>query len=887
MNKVSTFLKHPVIAVFIFYGWNILGILSLIFVEANLHPFTDLIVRVMDGYTPAAYLTQVVLILAIPLVCFIVGIMRFKKQYGQLLRWFYGVEVPLLVLGMFRIVAVNDLNGHAFWFFLYGLTGILAYAWYLLFPHRFKDRSEVFFRVFFLFIGLQVVLFLLLYIVPLFVLIIKSLHYIDLDDFGELFRAGLMVVVVAVFMAMSGTLFFLSPIAFFWMWVVENSRTLWYRLKTVPGLRHIALATLCLVIWFILPAQQAQEVAFEAYGKYKKTNDPTVILEDETNIRKGLVNAYLQNYRYIDRKGKRPVSPLYEEAFGAEWVVGDKIHDFLFDAILYHGEPDDDEKASLIYQELFDAPIERAESKPIMYTLGSTFEPSAGEATLLSIDQKQVLVTGRDIIYKEIEPGWVQVDFHERYLNKTTDQQEIFYYFSMPESGVITGMWLGDDDAMPKQYPADISPRGAAQAVYQELRVARQDPALLEQVGPNQFRLRVFPIPARPWHDRFDDLDEDEEAERPMHLTLRLLLKCDTSGKLSFPVLNEKRKVYWKDGVMENCSKEEWFPRESPLFSPAPVERVQVFDGWKAEQKALKSLPKRTIQDKYVLCYDGSFSMNANTKKLTRALELFPYKSVTPLYVADKNGLHERKWEQKIEKSFLGALDPYAALKDLQEKYPLAHLVFISDKGSYELMQDSSRSFDPGTNMIDMVHLGELAPIYEDAISDAVRQSGGDTYLDMESWVNWHDRIPLGMTRIGMRDGETYWTFFPDPATGNKDPLNAVAASRLAMAQSKKAGLAVSDLDSLHKLAMKYSFVSPYSSMICLVNDAQKERLEELSEGGDRYQREVETGKDSGNSFDIGAKGVPEPEEWVMIILAGSLMVFLYWKERKKSLAGK
>ncbi len=875
MNKLKAFLKHPVIAVFIFYGWNILGILSVILVETRMHPIADLVGSVMDGYTPAVYLFQVVAILAIPLVCFVVGIFRFQKQYGHMLRWFYGVEVPLLVLGIFRLVAVNDLSGHAFWFFLYGLTGVLAYAWYLLFPHRFKEQAEVFFRVFFLAIGLQVILFLLLYIVPLLWLIIKHLGDIDLLDFEEFFKASLMAIVLALFMTMSGTLFFISPIAFFWMWIVENGRTLWHRLRTVRGLRHVAVATLCLVIWVILPARQDQELAFATYTEYKESRDPNLILDKEKSIKAGLVNAYLYDKRYIDRKGKRPVSPLYEEAFGSAWKFGDTFHDFLFDAVLYHGEMDDVDKASLIYQELFDAPIERDQSKPILYTLGSAFRPSSGEATLLSIDQKMVLVTHRDIAYKEIEPGWVQVDFHERYINKTVSEEEIFYYFSMPESGVITGMWLGDEDSQPKKYPAQVSPRGAAQAVYQELREVRQDPALLEQVGPNQFRLRVFPIPGRPWDD-----EQNPALENPMHLTLQLLLKTDASGQLQFPVLNEKRKVYWNDGLMENGTEQDWFPLESPQFSPSKPERLVLFDGWKAEQKTLESLPKRDIHDKYVLCYDGSYSMNANRDKLTEALERFPYKSTTPLYVADQNGLLERAWDQKIEKNFLGPLDPYRALKELQDKHPEAHLVFISDKGSYELMPDSSRTFDPGTNLIDIVHLGELAPIYEDAISDAIRQSGGDTYRNMESWLNWHDRIPLSMAVIGIRDGNTYWTFSWDPSAVNKSPINSVAASRLAMAQSKKAVLATSDMDSLHKMAMDYSFVSPYSSMICLVNKQQQDRLDELSEGEDRYQREVETGKDSGNAFNIGAKGVPEPEEWLMIILAGGMIVFLYWRVR-------
>ncbi|MHB1277726.1 MAG: hypothetical protein ACYC1Q_04945, partial [Bacteroidia bacterium] len=349
-----------------------------------------------------------------------------------------------------------------------------------------------------------------------------------------------------------------------------------------------------------------------------------------------------------------------------------------------------------------------------------------------------------------------------------------------------------------------------------------------------------------------------------------------------FPVLNEKRKVYWEDDLLGNNSGKDWFPKETPSFTPAKPGMIHLFDGWKAEQKAVETLPKKTVKQEYVLCYDGSYSMNAQSEKLIRALEAFPYKGTTPLYVFDRNGLREADWAQKNKTSFLGTVDPYQAFVELQKKHPQAHLILICDKGSYELMPEESRVFKPGSNTIDLVHLDEMAPIYEDAVADAVRQSGGDMYQNMDEWLLWHDRIPEG-AETGVRDGKTYWSFSHEPGF-SVNSLHVVAASRLALAKGKKADLAIGDMDSLHKMAMEYSFVSPYSSMICLVNDAQRQSLEALSEGEDRYQREVETGKESGNAFDIGAKGVPEPEEWVMIVLAGGLILFLYWKERKKNL---
>ena len=63
---------------------------------------------------------------------------------------------------------------------------------------------------------------------------------------------------------------------------------------------------------------------------------------------------------------------------------------------------------------------------------------------------------------------------------------------------MVTGLFLGESADRQRRFAFRVSPRGAAQKVYrQELRRG-MDPALLEQVGPRQYRVRVFPIPPRP-----------------------------------------------------------------------------------------------------------------------------------------------------------------------------------------------------------------------------------------------------------------------------------------------------------------------------------------------------------------------------------------------------
>jgi putative PEP-CTERM system integral membrane protein len=71
----------------------------------------------------------------------------------------------------------------------------------------------------------------------------------------------------------------------------------------------------------------------------------------------------------------------------------------------------------------------------------------------------------------------------------------VLYYFSLPESAVITGVWLGESENRAERFEYIVAPRGAAQAVYRNEVRRNVDPALVEQIGPRQYRLRVFPVP--------------------------------------------------------------------------------------------------------------------------------------------------------------------------------------------------------------------------------------------------------------------------------------------------------------------------------------------------------------------------------------------------------
>ena len=89
------------------------------------------------------------------------------------------------------------------------------------------------------------------------------------------------------------------------------------------------------------------------------------------------------------------------------------------------------------------------------------------------------------------------------------------------------------------------------------------------------------------------------------------------------------------------------------------------------------------------------------------------------------------------------------------------------------------------------------------------------------------------------------------------------------------------ELDYLQNTAKDAGIVSPYSSMIVLVEDWQQKLLDKAEQESDRFDREVETGEELLSSpkapFEVSA--VPEPEEWALIFIA---LGFLLYHLRKK-----
>jgi hypothetical protein len=113
------------------------------------------------------------------------------------------------------------------------------------------------------------------------------------------------------------------------------------------------------------------------------------------------------------------------------------------------------------------------------------------------------------------------------------------------------------------------------------------------------------------------------------------------------------------------------------------------------------------------------------------------------------------------------------------------------------------------------------------------------------------------------------------------DPFAAFAARRLildTMYRERASLKQLTMLDHLHEIAIQNSIVTPYSSMIVLVNWQQENLLKQLEKQGDRFEREVEEVGDTVPQAAV--TGVPEPHEWLLLGLAAAMLIGYAYKTR-------
>lgn len=844
------------------------------------------------GTVPLNLMLPFIGLVGVPIATTIAGIKRQKAELPlSLFELFYAVEAPILTVCAIRLFRLRDLNPATEFLLISGLLGFIG-SCYWFWQQRQVESAEAQRGNLFSLVGLSLFLFLSLYLATISLFFVLPVSVWMIENIYIFFIA---TVVFPFFFCG----FAISSLPFGMVFVAQ--KIWWQNLQQSIeryGKRQVqALLGGLAIVWlgmFIAFQYQPQVEAFSLLTR--QPIDRAANLQKSAQIRQGLLNAYLADYRYL--ANDRSVLNAYNWLKFPDILAQNIQHayDFLTEPFTYQGDRIDRDEAAKLYADFFDTPILRGERDIIRHAVESNFNRSEVNAGLLSVNTKRVLLAQQQV---KISPhgDWADVELHETYQNQTFDREEIFYYFSLPESATVTGIWLGETDDRSLSLPFQVSTRGAAQKVYKQEVQRRVDPALLEQVGPQNYRLRVYPI-----------LPQGQ----PMHMWMTYkVMKQNNSWLL--PQLNEQRNVYWNqqtkrtiDGKSVTVADNQWLPASIDADKSAPeVHQLTLPNGNNIIAKPFDSKGYNLPQNqRLAVLLDTSYSMNDRRAELAKTIDwlrsnILPHNQID-LYLTTSKAAQPQSVKiadfNPDKTIFYGSIEPQQMLSQFQTLSQGAAynaIIAITDRGSYELTADKGTTKSLPAPLW-MVHLGGLPSAYDDATLSAIQHSGGSISTDIKTVMQRIATLPsLGQNTSLLSVVDNYAWFLsqaPDPTAKQADTgFDAIAARQWVtqVSQSLKPEQ-LKELDAVHVLAKRYNLVTPYSSMIVLVNDQQKRDLKAAEQDKDRFQRE---GEDKPPSAPVASaaftpfsnvSSTPEPAEWLLLAILTVMLGMVYQRNATK-----
>lgn len=897
----------------IFWGWNLI---FLTVVYCGILPFIGifLVIAAFEGTIPVDFCLTFLALIAVPTVCTIYGLRYLREQPQELMRWFYGVEAPLVVWCLVRLFLIRELTLASTLILGTLLICIVAFAIEVLQGYRANRKVfswlQMIAHTLMLFSGVYLGAVLLFYALPVAAYVLVGAYRLIVEffsfnwDINSLLWFSTVGSLFALLFCFSAVLFVGMPFVLTHLFINSGKKVVRAFARQYSKQRAIQVVVAVVGTWLISFNVFNRQPQVRAFNLLEQTpQNRAELLASADTIRQGLINANLYPYRYLStREDNNHIYAMYDSLGLPKSVARffQQRYNQLLSPFLYQGSRGDVAKSAQLYGEFFDAPLQKAERKSVRHAIQSTAIVDRAKAGLLNIDQKKVWLAKQEVTI-DSHGNWADVELHEVYENQTNDVEEILYYFSLPESAAITGLWLGESKDLSQRFPYQVSPRGAAQEVYnaQVRRTRPVDPALLEQVGPGQYRLRAFPVPPKRNTSR-----NGIKFETPqMHLWLTYQVMRQDRG-WALPKLAEKRNIFWtwhSKRIRDGNTK--WFFADAWLEDFAKVQtsiekevyQVNLQDGYTVTAQPLSdrdySLPKDL---KYALILDTSYSMASQRDEVIKTIHWW-HKNLSDrnadLYLTDASPERAKRLENfnnlKSDKlSFFGSLqteDLLQQFQSLREGKNYDAVLVLTDEGSYELSNDK-----PELPEIDsplwMVHLGGKLPrAYNDAILQAIQNSNGGVSPNVPKVVQ---RLATAETKGSLVvDGYSWMVNQSDSETISDRGFEAISARQLVanLAQTGK-NTTIEELDAIHQIAKNYDIVTPYSSMIVLVNDRQREQLKAAEAKSDRFDREVETGVEQletpFNPFEAQVSGVPEPDVWILLGIVILALVLIFQRQK-------
>lgn len=799
-------------------------------------------------------LAPVFILFILPILFFALSAVKKDKDFN--IKFFFGIEIPILLLSFFRMVFVRELTP---FYLLLVLSILFCVILYILDLFKIDLKVEklksltVFVYEIPVIMGIYFALISLFYIIPIIVNIVKFLLKIDyinlfhnIIDFFANFKASYLVIgfidlfyilIFLGFLLMLFAVFLAAPITSCIVYLREffNKYKQNKKLKRclIFGFLYIFIMALSSFHFSDIDTTKDYQLVKNSKNYEELYSASEKILKKQNIIKNSILDEYLSELRYISDTNSKVISDIYSD-IGLNDDLSIAIQS-IFDAVTYpfqYHKSFNERTADSTYKELFDEDIQFALKDKISKSVNSTFFTKMEEASLLDVNSKDVKILEKEILIDKTSTESIyKVTITESYRNRTNRNKEVYYEFSLPENAVITRLRLGDN----LQYGGTISTKGAARKTYENQIRISVDPALIEKNGLRQYTLRVYPV--NPYRGN------DSQIQK---VSFEYFVKIE-NGKVALPDVYQVRNAY-----MSASTKYNVFVDKKPIKILKDDSFVII------DNNAKKDNIKLPESKKIAFLLDTSYSnKNVWKNKINTKIEennTVDYYFFNKFLSNKMTALYDLK---QLNFSTTNKYDAYCSLKDNYDA-----VIMLTDSSVY----DSSKYIDCKNNSpLYIVHYGKIPP-YNKALTQLLYKSNGYIYTNLDSVYE----------KINHNDEE-------DSLNGNSYEVKALNASKeidkILRTQNPDDILVK---EKIHAISKDAGIVSDYSSYIALVNENQKKELEENEKRRDKFDADLKTGEDKNLKEQNNIFAVPEPKDWILIVFMLLISAVYVFKNKIK-----
>lgn len=791
---------------------------------------------------------------------------RAKKEPSKLISFLFAVEIPVVFLALVRLFFIRQMTGILWLFFL---SIFISMVGLVIFFVRGKVKTLARRVILFLsqevavLIGMYLALLAIFFLPIIVALIVRGLIGLDFGDilYALVQTKGLaffsFLFFLLLFCATVG-LFIITPIVAFiiyWKSFRANKRELVaeYKYKHTKSLQYgfgfvyIIVGIFLAVQWHGDSYTTAIAKYFEATSFEQQQQFAEQLIDDDTSIRTILRNKYLAPYRFITDESINILEKGYTKQLNVPESAASGIQSF-FNVIalpfVYQSDfKKDSQQAKEQYPKLFDVPLQEGERSELVDAMKSTNTEDEIKAGILDEESETVRLVSRTVKATTEQSGlFARVSIEEEYENTSDDIQEVYYEFSLPEDAVVVGLWLGPE----LEEKGVIAPKGAARRTYESQVQRRVDPALLEQTGPRQYRLRVFPIPVKPGLlERSRGFNNQQVDERNQHIKFEYITFSSPEG-IPLPEISTKRNIYedkktafqyFVDGQKKdtfissvNHCQDKAFTVDTSLgalsFIPHRLNQ-SLNNAYNCTTASFVSFPD-IHGKKIAFLFDTSYSSeqrdwvsylkeNLPINTLSQNNEIDGYFFSTQL--SQPITLTPERLQSSLSVVHFGGTDRLKALQLLSKKYDA--IVMFTDDSDSDIEPQGDINYVAETPVF-IVHDNKKLPQYHDDLTLAVIRSGGRVFSEAKEVF---EHLALAQSSQALNgelisvDRYGSWILAGSfvNLSGHSDDIlaNRQAIQRMIKIDNKA-------LEQIHEMAQAYGMVTPYSSYIALVTDRQK-----------------------------------------------------------------